>query len=108
MLCPGMTSTLARLVAICLLAAGFSRPPDTPAANLVLTGGVIHTFDAARSRAAALAVRDGRIVSVLEEYLPTDRGIYAIYPHRRYLPAKVRTFVDFLHAWFRRNPGIEA
>ena len=64
MLCPGMTSTLARLVAICLLAAGCSRPPDTPAANLVLTGGVIHTFDAARSRAAALAVRDGRIVAV--------------------------------------------
>lgn len=50
----------------------------------------------------------GRIVSILEDYLPTDRGIYAIYPHRRYLPAKVRTFVDFLHAWFRRNPGIEA
>lgn len=49
----------------------------------------------------------GRIVSILEDYLPTDRGIYAIYPHRRYLPAKVRTFVDFLHGWFRRHPGVE-
>ncbi len=47
-------------------------------------------------------IRSGELISVLEEYLPTDRGIYAIYPHRRYLPAKVRTFVDFLHAWFRK------
>ena len=52
----------------------------------------------ARSR-----IESGALVSVLEEFLPTDRGIYAIYPHRRYLPAKVRTFVDFLHNWFRRN-----
>jgi DNA-binding transcriptional LysR family regulator len=45
----------------------------------------------------------GTLVSLLEDYLPKDRGIYAIYPHRRYLPAKVRTLVDFLHAWFRKN-----
>jgi DNA-binding transcriptional LysR family regulator len=45
----------------------------------------------------------GTLVPILEDYLTTDRGIYAIYPHRRYLPTKVRTLVDFLHAWFRRN-----
>ncbi len=45
----------------------------------------------------------GTLVSLFEEYLPNDRGIYAIYPHRRYLPTKVRTLVDFLHAWFRKN-----
>ena len=44
----------------------------------------------------------GTLVPILETYLPKDRGIYAIYPHRRYLPAKVRTLVDFLHAWFRK------
>lgn len=48
-------------------------------------------------------IADGRLVSVLEDYLPQDRGIYAIYPHRRYLPAKVRALVDFLHLWFRDN-----
>ncbi|MCF3642252.1 LysR family transcriptional regulator [Rhizobium sp. TRM95111] len=52
----------------------------------------------ARSR-----IKSGRLVSLFEDYLPADRGIYAIYPHRRYLPAKVRTFVDFLHNWFRKN-----
>ena len=32
-----------------------------------------------------------------------DRGIYAVYPHRRYLPAKVRSLVDFLSNWFRKG-----
>jgi len=45
----------------------------------------------------------GRLVSLLEEFIPPDRGIYAVYPHRRYLPAKVRVFVDFLAGWFRQN-----
>lgn len=52
-------------------------------------------------------LKSGALVSLLEDFLPTDRGIYAIYPHRRYLPAKVRSFVDFLSAWFRRNAGVE-
>lgn len=50
-----------------------------------------------------LQCSEGKLVTVLDEWVPSDRGIYAIYPHRRYLPAKVRAFVDFLHAWFKRN-----
>jgi DNA-binding transcriptional LysR family regulator len=49
------------------------------------------------------AIESGDLVPLFTEYMPTDRGIYAIYPHRRYLPAKVRVFVDFLTAWFRKN-----
>lgn len=52
----------------------------------------------ARSKLSA-----GLLVSVLDDFLPQDRGIYAIYPHRRYLPTKVRTLVDFLHGWFRKR-----
>ncbi len=48
-------------------------------------------------------IASGELVTLFDDYLTKDRGIYAIYPHRRYLPAKVRTFVDFLHAWFRRH-----
>lgn len=48
-------------------------------------------------------IESGELVSVLEDFLPNDRGIYAVYPHRRYLPAKVRSFVDYLHGWFRKN-----
>ncbi|MCL6706519.1 LysR family transcriptional regulator [Pseudomonas sp. R2.Fl] len=48
-------------------------------------------------------VESGELVSLFEDFLPNDRGIYAVYPHRRYLPAKVRAFVDYLHGWFRKN-----
>ena len=49
------------------------------------------------------AIESGQLLTLFNDYLPTDRGIYAVYPHRRYLPAKVRTFVDYLHNWFRKN-----
>lgn len=45
---------------------------------------------------------EGRLVSVLEEFMPREAGIYAVFPHRRHLPTRVRLFVDFLAAWFRR------
>ncbi len=41
-------------------------------------------------------VRSGRLVRVLPGYTPASAGIYAVYPSRRHLSAKVRTFVDFL------------
>lgn len=45
----------------------------------------------------------GELVTILDDYIPRGGGIYAIYPHRRYLPAKVRRFVDFLSGWFKKN-----
>jgi DNA-binding transcriptional LysR family regulator len=42
------------------------------------------------------AIRDGRLEVVLDEYRPSSSPIYALYPHRNYVPAKVRTFVEFL------------
>ena len=38
--------------------------PGKSPADIVLTGGQVHTVDAVRSTAAAVAVRDGRIVAV--------------------------------------------
>ncbi|AVA22948.1 LysR family transcriptional regulator [Rhizobium sp. LEGMi198b] len=49
------------------------------------------------------AIESGQLLTLFNDYLPTDRGIYAVYPHRRYLPAKVRIFVDYLHSWFRKH-----
>ncbi len=49
----------------------------------------------------------GRLVEVLPGTLGTDAGIYAVYPHRRYLPAKVRALVDFMAEWFKtRSLGL--
>jgi DNA-binding transcriptional LysR family regulator len=46
-------------------------------------------------------LRDGRLVSILEEHLGAEgAGIWAIYPANRHLSAKVRSFVDFAVARF--------
>jgi DNA-binding transcriptional LysR family regulator len=44
----------------------------------------------------------GRLVPVLASYRSTPAPIYAVYPSRRYLPAKVRVFVDFLAGRFAK------
>jgi DNA-binding transcriptional LysR family regulator len=41
-------------------------------------------------------VAAGRLVIVLEDWRTIDVGLYAVFPHRRHLAAKVRAFVDFL------------
>lgn len=41
-------------------------------------------------------VKEGRLKILLEDYDQPEYGIYAVYPHRQYLTAKVRVFVDYL------------
>jgi len=53
---------------------------------------------------AATDIDEGRLIPVLDDRMPTGGGIFAVYPHRRYLPAKVRVFVDFLAQWFKKSP----
>ena len=48
-------------------------------------------------------IKSGALVSLLENRLPAGGGVYAVYPHRRHVPAKVRVFVDFMTKWFRQN-----
>jgi DNA-binding transcriptional LysR family regulator len=43
---------------------------------------------------------EGRLVALLPEYEPPAASIFAVYPSRRHLSAKVRVFVDFLAARF--------
>jgi DNA-binding transcriptional LysR family regulator len=38
----------------------------------------------------------GRLVRVLPDWHSAEMGVYAVYPSRKHLSAKVRTFVDFL------------
>ena len=40
---------------------------------------------------------DGQLIQLLPDHkLTPEMGIYAIYPDRRYLPLKVRKFIDLL------------
>jgi len=38
----------------------------------------------------------GRLLPLLAEYSGYDLGVYAVYPHTRHVPSRVRVFVDFL------------
>ncbi|TCK01914.1 DNA-binding transcriptional LysR family regulator [Volucribacter psittacicida] len=41
-------------------------------------------------------LRSGELVELLTDYQQDTIDIHVVYPHRRYLPAKVRAFIDFL------------
>jgi len=45
----------------------------------------------------------GTLISLMEDRIPKGGGIYAVYPHRRHVPGKVRVFVDFLAKWFKEK-----
>lgn len=47
--------------------------------------------------AAMRWLKSGELVWILPEYTSTPLNIYALYPSRQYLDAKIRTWVDFLH-----------
>ena len=49
----------------------------------------------------------GRLVRLLPDYKTQETPVYAVYPHSHYLPAKTRTFIDFLAARFAHLPRIK-
>ncbi len=82
----------------------------------VPVNGRIEINSPASIRAAALAglgwafspdfvveedIAQGRLVPIFDDHLLTGGGIYAVYPHRRYQPAKVRVFMDYIARWFK-------
>lgn len=48
-------------------------------------------------------IATGRLMTFLDDRTFDGGGIFAVYPHRRYLPAKVRVFVDYLVEWFKEK-----
>lgn len=47
----------------------------------------------------------GRLIEILTDYESPPRAVYVIYPQRRLMPAKVRSFVDFLASRFETDHG---
>lgn len=41
-------------------------------------------------------IEAGRLRTVLDDWSPVETAVYAVYPSRRYIVAKVRAFLDFL------------
>lgn len=90
----------------------FTGPSGTVS---VKTHPVIHTNSGDTCRAAALAHQGivlqpsfivgpdlvaGKLVELMPEYQSIQLGIYAVYPTRKHMPAKVRALIDFLAGHF--------
>jgi DNA-binding transcriptional LysR family regulator len=50
-----------------------------------------------------VGVDDGRLVEVLKDRMPPPLTIYAAYPSRKHLSAKVRGFANFLQEWLAKR-----
>ena len=46
------------------------------------------------------AIKQGQLKIVLSEFEPEPMGLYAVYPHRKLLANKLRSFVDFLSTYY--------
>lgn len=42
----------------------------------------------------------GELVAILEDYDLPHGDVFAVYPHRRFLPAKMRSFIDYIKEYF--------
>ncbi len=51
-------------------------------------------------------IEKGKLVPVLEKYSPEPMVIHAVYPHRKYLSAKVRAFIDYIQGWLPQQTGM--
>ncbi|AAZ28529.1 LysR family transcriptional regulator [Colwellia psychrerythraea] len=49
------------------------------------------------------ALADGRLLRVMPEYTTLEFGLFAIYPHRKYVARKVRCFIDFVLEQFSKK-----
>jgi len=50
------------------------------------------------------ALRQKKLVRILTDWEVDDLTVFAVYPHRKFLPAKVRSFIDFLAERFGPEP----
>ena len=51
-----------------------------------------------------LDIQAGRLRALLEDYEPAKLPVYAIYNHRKYLSAKIKTFIDFIYDLYQPEP----
>lgn len=54
--------------------------------------------------AVARDIRAGRLVTLFDDQVTAEYGVFLVYPHRNHLSAKVRAFLDFAIDWFTPLP----
>lgn len=51
-------------------------------------------------------IEKGKLKVIMENYPITPLDIYAVYPHRKYLTAKARSFLEFIQEWLPKRTGM--
>jgi DNA-binding transcriptional LysR family regulator len=51
-------------------------------------------------------IEKGKLKVVLENYTSPPLDVHAVYPHRKYLSAKVKGFMDFLQEWLEHRVSL--
>ncbi|MBS3964750.1 MAG: LysR family transcriptional regulator [Methylomonas sp.] len=51
-------------------------------------------------------INEGRLQVIMEQYGTAPLEIHAVYPHRKYLSAKVRSFLEFMQGWLPGSIGM--
>lgn len=49
-------------------------------------------------------LEEGSLIAVMQDYRPTPVPIHALFPRSRFLPLKVRRFLDYIQQEFERDP----
>jgi DNA-binding transcriptional LysR family regulator len=70
-----ITNSAEMELALCIAGQGIARVP-----KLVLSD----------------EIKEGSLVLLFDDFLPVTVDIFLIYPNRKYMPSKVRSFIDFL------------
>lgn len=110
-----------RILAYSLLSSGdhwfFTSAGDARQQVSVRVAPVMRTNNGDTCRAAALQdqgivlqpdfligedIQAGRLIELMPEWQAGELGIFAVYPSRRYLPAKVRLLIEYLAEQLRR------
>ncbi len=52
------------------------------------------------------SINNGKLKVILKEYQPTPLPIYAVYRRGKFVPAKIRCFIDFLAQEFEIDPWV--
>ncbi len=86
------------------------RGPLRANSELALRDSVLAGLGVARLPSFLVAddLAAGRLKCLFMHWTPKAEGLYACYPHRRHLPAKVRAALDFLAAAFGPQPHWDA
>ena len=51
------------------------------------------------------AIKQGKITVLLKEFEPEPMSLYAVYPHRKLMATKLRSFIDFISSYYGECPS---